>query len=196
MLWSHLILFTSWLAYGLLHSVLATSVVKKNIQSALKLSDSNYRLFYNIIALVTLVLLVFVALRIDSFPVFTANHASVIIAIVLLATGLSIMAYCIAGYFRQMSGLKDAVPELKINGLNNYVRHPLYLGTFIFLAGIFFIRPLYSILVSVLPVMIYTIRALQWEEQKLLVIFGEAYKDYQKSTPAIFPSLPHLKKRK
>ncbi len=195
MLWTHFFLFCGWLLYGLFHSVLASQKTKSILQKGLLSSDKNYLLFYNIFAITTLIPLVFYSYRADSLPVFLQTNFLFGVGVFLAIAGLILMSISIAGYFGQLSGLNDVTPSLKTNGMSRFVRHPLYLGTFIFLTGLFFLRPLYSTLVSVLPIMIYTVWALQWEEQKLIHKFGSVYREYQKFTPAIFPRLRNMKKK-
>ncbi len=195
MLWTHFILFCGWLLYGLFHSVLASQKIKSILQKGVLSGDKNYLLFYNLFAIITLIPLVLYSYRAKSLPVFSQANILFGLGFFLTVAGLILMSICIAGYFEQLSGLNDVAPSLKTNGMSRYVRHPLYLGTFIFLAGLFFLRPLYSTLVSVLPIMIYTVWALQWEEQKLINKFGSVYREYQKFTPAIFPRLRNMKKK-
>ncbi|MEP6712155.1 MAG: isoprenylcysteine carboxylmethyltransferase family protein [Ferruginibacter sp.] len=169
--------------------MLATSRVKKSVQQKIGVSDHWYRLGYNIFALVTLVLIILFQLNIKPFFLFKATTTIKILAAFFLITGLGIMAICIFKYFKQLSGIKNVAPVLVTTGLHRFVRHPLYLGTFIFLAGIVIAFPLISNLVAVIIIVIYTLWGIGAEEKKLVIQFGKHYVHYQETVPMILPSL-------
>jgi protein-S-isoprenylcysteine O-methyltransferase Ste14 len=109
--------------------------------------------------------------------------------------GAAIMLICIKKYFLSLSGLKSlfankvVANELRIDGIHKYVRHPLYLGTFIFIWGGFLLLPLLSLLISISIITIYTLIGIRLEEEKLLAEFGETYRKYILLTPMIIPGL-------
>ncbi len=83
-------------------------------------------------------------------------------------------------------------PELVINGPYGQVRNPLYLANM----AIYFGYSLASgALFPYLPLVIFIFFTIQYsliislEEETLTNIFGDAYKNYCKSTPRLFPSL-------
>lgn len=91
-----------------------------------------------------------------------------------------------------LSGFKTLIKEessteLIITGVHRYVRHPLYLGTFIFLWGSLLIFPLLSWLIAVLIITIYTVWAIKFEEDKLLLEYGSQYKIYMEQVPKLIP---------
>ncbi len=187
MILSHILLVGGWLLYGVIHSLLSVTNIKSNISSLFSLSQKNYRLLYNVIAFGLIIPLIWYTTTVETAPLFPGNTFTKLTGILLMLIGFAIMLQCVAGYFRQMSGVEAATPTLKTNGLNKIVRHPLYLGTFLFLIGIVFLRPFYSSLLSVVSIIFYTLVGIHWEEKKLVSIFGEAYKNYRKKTPAIIP---------
>ena len=77
--------------------------------------------------------------------------------------------------------------ELYIAGLHRYVRHPLYLGTFIFIWGLWIVVPTLSLLIANAIITIYTLIAIPLEEKKLIKEFGDAYKRYTETVPRIIP---------
>ena len=92
-----------------------------------------------------------------------------------------------------LSGLKSLVQpennkaELMITDIHRYVRHPLYLGTFIFIWGLWLTLPYLSLLISNAIITIYTLIGIGLEEKKLELLFGESYKSYKKRVPKILP---------
>lgn len=104
------------------------------------------------------------------------------------------MTICIAKYFKQESGFLWLNPEastekteLYISGIHQFVRHPLYLGTLIFIWGLFIIFPSVANLIAVSVITVYTLIAIRFEELKLIAEFGDAYREYKKKVPMIFP---------
>jgi protein-S-isoprenylcysteine O-methyltransferase Ste14 len=190
----HLILAILWLLYCLLHSVLASRSVKTKLQQGLGIGKNNYRLGYNLFALLSLVALILGHLSVPSIVLFNAPLVQTIGSVVLLLTGGIIMFICIKKYFLQLSGLRKLPPSataavLETGGIHRFVRHPLYLGTFIFLAGLLLLFPLLSNFIAVLIIIVYTMIGIRYEENKLIAEFGEFYRSYQKKVPRIIPFL-------
>ena len=182
------ILFIGWCMYGLVHSVLATTAIKKFANNVgIKLGA--YKVIYNIIAVVGLYALIKFQTTITSVKLFSTTMLVTVISLFLTAAGFAIMLICIFRYFKQMNGFSQEVnqPTLIISGLHRFVRHPLYTGTFIFIAGLFFLFPFMANLVSISVIIAYTLIAIRFEERKLILTFGEDYISYQKRVPKILP---------
>lgn len=185
---NYILLFLGWATYGLIHSALATTSVKATIFRLTKISASSYRLFYNLIALLSIVPLIYFGFCNSSKVLYLSHSYSNLISILVMAFGLLIMGMVMKKYFREMSGLQETSTQvLYVNGLHRFVRHPLYTGTFLLLIGIFIYRPQINVLISVIAIILYTIFAVRWEERKLLFNLGEQYKIYCQSTPRFIP---------
>lgn len=109
------------------------------------------------------------------------------------------MLVCIKNYFMTLSGLKSLFIDepsstLIIKGVHKYLRHPLYLGTFAFLWGLFILFPYLSLFIANVVIILYTVIAIRFEENKLVYEYGNEYKEYQKNVPKLFPNL-HLKRK-
>lgn len=182
------ILFIGWCIYGLVHSVLATTAVKQFANNVgIKLGA--YKVMYNVIAVVGLYALIKFQTTITSVKLFSTTMLVTVIGMLLTVAGFAIMLICIFKYFKQMNGFSQEVnqPTLIISGLHRFVRHPLYTGTFIFIAGLFFLFPFMANLVSISVIIAYTLIAIRFEERKLILTFGEDYISYQKRVPKILP---------
>lgn len=117
-----------------------------------------------------------------------------IIAGILVIAGVAIMLVCIRKYFFYLSGIdalldKSAPAVLQLDGMHQYVRHPLYFGTLLFAWAVFFWDPYMNNLVSCICITLYTWIGTWFEEKKLLREYGEAYREYRQKVPAL---LPHL----
>ena len=182
------ILFVGWCIYGLVHSVLATTAVKQ-FANNLGIKLGAYKVIYNVIALVGLYALIKFQTTVTSVRLFSSTILITTLGMFLTIVGFAVMLICIFKYFKQMNGFSQEVnqPTLIISGLHRFVRHPLYTGTFIFIAGLFFLFPFMANLVSISVIIAYTLIAIRFEEKKLILTFGEDYISYQKRVPKILP---------
>jgi len=195
---SHLLLAVLWIAFCGLHSLLAADAVKQKIIPYVRKARVQYRLLYTLFAAAGFIPIVLYQVSLGSFQLFQAPVFILITGIITGLCGVVIMAICITRYFLQLSGLKalfkkDGAPVLLQNGLHGRVRHPLYMGTFVFIWSLFLLFPSLSLGISNLVITVYTIAGARLEERKLLKEFGAAYVVYRKKTPMFIPRLfrPH-----
>ena len=189
---SHIILAILWILYCVLHSVLADAGVKKQVQARLGRRYKFYRIFYTVFSFIGLAVILFYQLGISTVQVFNPPVFIRGIGAALAVSGSVLMLVCIRKYFFSLSGLRtlfveNASNQLIISGIHRYVRHPLYLGTFAFIWGLFLIWPHLSLLVANVIITGYTLIGIDLEEQKLLAEFGEQYQDYRRTVPKLLP---------
>ena len=187
----HLLLCFQWVLYCVFHSLLANSKVKKIFNTYFKISSNSYRIGYNLLAIGWLLALIYNLAAIKSSEIFYPNLYSDILAVILMLTGGAIMIQCIYKYFYQHSGLsvQKISVQLQTNGIHSLIRHPLYLGTILFLAGIFIMWPLMKNLFVIGIIIIYTLAGVWLEEEKLITQFGDAYIKYKARVPMILPRI-------
>jgi methanethiol S-methyltransferase len=193
MIKEHIILTVLWILYGVLHSLLADMRVKAWLAERMGRFSAHYRLIYTLFAFITLIAIIIYQVRLVS-PLFYTGFLSLkVIGGIFSLMGLSIMLFCIRKYFMSLSGLRTLVEpekagaELMITDIHQYVRHPLYLGTFIFIWGLWMVLPYLSLLISNIIITIYTLIGINLEEKKLEQLFGHSYKMYQQKVPRILP---------
>ena len=188
---SHLLLLAGWSLYCVLHSLLADDRYKTKISESLDLSGSGYRLSYNIFALVSLVAILFYHFSVESPRLFGSIIFKEWVAPIIILFGLTGMVICIIKYFRQLSGIskiqEKKEPILETRGVHRYVRHPLYLFTFVFLTGLFLYQPTLSNLIALTIIITYTVIGIRFEEKKLVKEFGDQYVAYQNKVPMLIP---------
>jgi len=186
---NHILLAVLWIVYCVIHSVLAAERVKNYFSKMLGENFKYYRLIYNLIAFITLVPIIIFHFRIQQVFVFTPTIVITVCGFALSISGALIMTLMIWKYFLQMIGIrlieKQETGKLQVDGLHRYVRHPLYLGTFMFIWGLFLIFPYSRGLIACTIITTYTLIAIKFEEEKLLVEFGEEYKMYRQRVPMI-----------
>ena len=194
MMISHIMLGAGWILYCVLHSVFASVKVKQVLQRKMRRSFRYYRFAYTLFAFFGLGIILFYQFSIRTIFLFASPLWLKIAGGVLMTGGAVIMLLMIWKYFMQLSGVRwlfkeEVSARLEITGLHNYVRHPLYLGTFAFIWGWFLIRPYISYFIACAIITIYTLVALIFEEEKLVLEFGDDYVEYKKNVPKIIPKL-------
>lgn len=191
---SHFWLIIGWTIYGVLHSILASRDCKNFVARKFGGIFRYYRLFYIIVACITILPLLWLLNLTPSFLLWETVLLSRIGGIICIIIGSVIMALSIRLYFSTVLRIRDLATEssesvLFQKGLHSYVRHPLYLGTFFLLWGIFLMIPLGSLLVTNIVITLYTLMGIRYEEKKLKAAFGDTYLRYMKEVPMIWPRL-------
>lgn len=191
---SHLLLALAWSAYCLLHSILAKKTVKNHIRYQIGPSFRYYRAFFNLVSIVLLAILVLWQINLPTRMIWPPIFFQYILGGILAVAGVTGMAICLKKYFDTSDGFNDlfyegGTPVLVTDGLNRYVRHPLYFSTFLFIWGIFLCFPVWSLLVANAVITIYTLIGIRLEEKKLISIFGEGYIRYREKVPMICPGI-------
>ncbi|HNP22953.1 MAG TPA: isoprenylcysteine carboxylmethyltransferase family protein [Panacibacter sp.] len=188
----YVLLVLVWLIFAFTHSVFATSAVKRYMSIRFPTFFIYYRLCYSITATI---IFVCVAWFNFSFPpdlIWLPPAAEKLAAVLCSITGVAIMVPCMTGYFYEMSGIdvffkRPVDGSLKVDGMNRFVRHPLYSGTFLFVAGILLWYPGWANLISFVCIVGYTLVGITYEEMKLRNAFGSQYTEYSKKVPMIIP---------
>jgi methanethiol S-methyltransferase len=190
----HIILSAAWIVYCVLHSILASGKVKRTAQQWLGKAYRYYRFGYTVFAFIGLVAILIYQVAIDSPLMFESGLAVKLAGAVFAAVGAAMVMLNIIKYFMQLSGVKwltktDVDVKLERRGLHGYVRHPLYLSTFLFIWALWMVYPYLSLLIANIIITLYTLIALKFEEEKLIAEFGEEYRMYQREVPMILPRM-------
>jgi protein-S-isoprenylcysteine O-methyltransferase Ste14 len=192
MLQSHIILAAGWILFCIAHSVFASLRFKQFAGRWMGTQYKFYRFYYTIFAFISFAVIMIYLFTMKSFRIFESGTAVSIAGTIVALSGFIIMTICIRKYFMRLSGIKallenKAEQELMITGIHKHVRHPLYLGTFIFIWGLLLLYPYWSLFIADAIITIYTLVGLQFEEKKLVEEFGEAYKIYKQKVPMLIP---------
>jgi len=190
----HIWLAVCWLVFSISHSVLAADNIKAAIETLMQKNFKFYRLSYSVIATVMITYILFLNFSITSVLLWQPTIIEKIISVIGGITGLGVMLICIRRYFFNLSGInvffkKVSTDHLQVNGLNKYVRHPLYAATLLFAWSFFFWQPLLSNFTSCISILLYTLIGIFFEERKLIKAFGNDYKQYAAKVPMIIPGL-------
>ena len=198
---NHWLLVFLWILYSLIHSLLADAKVKLFFEKISGKFFRYYRLVYTILAAVTLLFILYFQYSFTSPVLINPKELKYISFVIFVLPGLFIMMISILKYFQLLSGVRTLYeakpsPKLQRKGIHNYIRHPLYSGTLLFIWGLFFIFPMLNNLIAVVIVTTYTFIGIRLEEKKLLIEFGNLYADYISQVPMIIPGFKQWKQNK
>jgi len=184
----------SWISFGFVHSLLARAPVKRLLQP---LFGRAYRIIYNLFS--TLYIgLVIIGGRIvlgGNSEKFEIGGELTFLAIAAQLSGVVIILFGLTQYdlgrfsgttqlFRRDNISVDDEEPLHISGMHRYVRHPLYLGAYLYLLGGAVSEfGMQTALWGCLYLWVGT----WFEERSLVNQYGRAYVEYKKKVPAILP---------
>jgi methanethiol S-methyltransferase len=172
-----------------LHSLLAWTGVKRWVFARVG-NERWYRLAYTVISLL---LFAWVCL---AYAGAGHHHAFWATGLLILIAGWSLVllgAYLAGVAVLRFGGMAflGLVPELPVtlvrNGLHGRVRHPIYSGVILSLAGWLCLSPDWPTVLSILITLLYLPIGIQLEEVKLIAVHGDAYRRYREEVPALVP---------
>ncbi len=179
--------------FGIQHSGVSSLRVKSRVID--RCGKRGYALFFNTTSLLTL-LLAFLSMNFWNWLYFLTEPALVqpillIIGILLAVSGviIAVQASKIISVSTVADMRTDRRPELVTDGIYARVRHPLYLATILVFSAMAFLYPFPVVIVFALSMIVYTIIGAFLEERKLLLHYGQEYRDYRKKAGFILPKL-------
>ncbi len=194
---SYLTLAGLWLVYFTLHSLLASSEVKRHARCWLGEFYRYYRLGYNILAVATIIPVLLYNALISDQPLISdirVRDMLQLFGLVLAAYGIIVIHLSFKQFSkREFLGTPPSeanrTQPLRTDGVLQYVRHPLYSGTILIALGLWCFSPTIANLITALAWIIYILIGIQLEEKKLLKLYGEEYQSYKNQVPMLVPRL-------
>jgi protein-S-isoprenylcysteine O-methyltransferase Ste14 len=134
-------------------------------------------LIYSTVSIVALLFVLFYQFSNKQSLLFQNNELIKAIMIIIAFSGIFIMVVCFGKYFGFIMGFKMNIIDPKeyqlyISGLNNWVRHPLYAGTLIFIGALFVLFPFISNLICCTLITMYVFFGIKLEEKNSLLNTG------------------------
>lgn len=182
------------------HTWLASKKLKERLTEKIGDKIAFYRMFYNVSSILFFLAFLAVAPKPDAilydlqFPYDIITFALQVLSLIGLVwtfrqfdtkefLGISQIIRYFEGNYKIET--LDEKQELKFDGAFKYSRHPVYMFSILFLG----LRPQMSVfyLTLFLCCVVYFYAGSIYEEKKLVEVFGDEYKEYQKRTPRIFP---------
>jgi protein-S-isoprenylcysteine O-methyltransferase Ste14 len=192
----YVVLISLWGTWCFLHSFMITPAVTGFVRKRFEKAYRYYRIFYNVMALATLIPVLVYSFSIKGLPIFRWEGPLRIIQGLMAVSAL----LCFIGGARrydlaQFLGIRQVREDsecsiltedcrLDTGGILSMVRHPWYAGGILIVwAGNL---DMAAILTSLVITGYFFIGAFL-EERKLLAEFGEEYIDYQRRVSMFFP---------
>lgn len=188
--------------FGVVHSVLASNMVKEKIAAKLGNKIAFYRLFYNLTSFLLFIVIYDICPKPD-FIIYDLDYPFDLIVFSLQIIPLIGLIWSIKKVdmkeflginqiFRYMKNnynveQLDEISVFRNDGAYRISRHPIYLFSIIFL----FLRPSMDLffLIFALSLTTYFYVGSFFEEIKLIKNFGEEYLSYREQVGRIFPKI-------
>jgi len=167
-----------------MHSLLTSNFIKQKIEFR------GYRIFYNLIALITLIPAVY-----QLYISYTVA-AQIPLSVRITGAGLIILGIIIhiatfrwfsSAEFIGLKQLSDSTQSIITEGIYSTSRHPFYLGTLLMFWGLFVLFPNLYFLSFASISTLYVFIGSRLEENKLLLDFKDSYLVYRQAVPMLIP---------
>lgn len=177
------LLICGWAFYFFLHSFLASMQVKNYFSITCPSLVPYYRIIYNFIALLGLGILLPFSISIELYS------SSQIIGSIVSVIGIIFVWLAFRSFnIREFLGFQsESQKELVVTGMYRFVRHPLYFGIMILIAGLYLLFPSENMLITLLVTYTYIWIGSRLEERKLRVVYGESYTIYAQKVKSLIP---------
>ena len=180
--------------WGVLHSLLAGPRTKRWVRQRIGSSaDRGYRLFFNVVAAITLLPVLAIPARNPGLTLYQIPSPWVILTsavqiLALLIIVLTVLKTGVSSFLgiRQLFGPEDSgTVRLQVSGFYRWIRHPLYTAALVFI----WLSPVMttSTLAFYLGFTLYIVIGSRFEERQLAAEFGQPYVDYRQRVPALIP---------
>lgn len=172
------------IGYYSMHSLLTSNFIKQKIEFR------GYRIFYNLIALITLIPAVY-----QLYISYTVA-AQIPLSVRITGAGLIILGIIIhiatfrwfsSAEFIGLKQLSDSTQSIITEGIYSTSRHPFYLGTLLMFWGLFVLFPNLYFLSFASISTLYVFIGSRLEENKLLLDFKDSYLVYRQAVPMLIP---------
>ena len=191
---ANLIYGVAWISFGLIHSLFAATKIKDMLEPLLM---GYYRVSYNLLALSHIIIIWFIGSHVfDNLNFFTLPIYIEIILNIISIFGLILLAISLKNYNLGLFSGASQIRFYKLNknninneplkriGLNSYIRHPLYLSLYIILWSQ--ASTAFGLSTAIWG-SVYLAIGTFFEERRLLLIYGNSYRDYKIKVPALIP---------
>jgi protein-S-isoprenylcysteine O-methyltransferase Ste14 len=191
----HLLLVAiTWAAYGVVHSLLASTAMKRWFATHFPDYYRGYRLGYNLLAVVLLAPSLWLMLSYPGPPLWQwptpVNWMVNGITLMALAGFMWSARYYDTGEFLGTRQLRSQRTEpydeaaLSLSPLHRWVRHPWY---FLGLAILWTREMDAALLTSAVMLTLYLVIGAHLEDNKLIARYGEPYRRYREKVPGLLP---------
>lgn len=190
----YIYLAVSWAIFYSLHSILAASKLKRILEVKLGKTYKWYRVFYSFFSIALFLGIMIQSLFIPNllilpktpFLIYLGYMLAGLGTIIALQSSKEISLSSFFGFAVNQNTAKNE--KLIISGWYARMRHPLYLALIFIFLGYFLVAGSATSGIHLLCLLIYLPFGIYYEEQNLILLFANDYRDYQQNVPAIFPN--------
>ncbi len=190
----HSIVIISWLIYFSIHSLLASLWLKQHIATSFSSLMPYYRLFFNLIAVVSLSVPLYLMYTCDGPLLIQWSAQWKWLSWFMLFAALVLFVWTTRYYdgsefigLRQIRDQARSVADqerFKLSPVHRFVRHPWYFVGLLFIWS----RDMnLAFFISAVMMTMYFFLGSRIEERKLIEYHGEVYRHYRKLVPGIVP---------
>lgn len=195
----YLVLIVLWTSWCLIHSGMISLTITGYLRRRLGPFYRFYRLFYNVVALMTLLPVLLYSQMLKGSIIYRWHGSMTFVQILFLAVAVALFIAGSLKYdmhhfigIRQIKSGRSptAISEsgaIDTSGILSVTRHPWYLGAIVFLWVGY--REMYvSTLIVNALLTVYLIVGTVLEERKLVTEFGDSYRSYMRRVSMLFPA--------
>ncbi len=179
--------------FGIQHSGMSALRVKSRIID--RWGKEGYARAFTVSSLITL-LIAFLSMNFYDWIYFVINPSLIQpilfipgVFMGLLGSVVALMASRVISVSTVADMRTDRKAELITDGIYSRIRHPLYLATVLVFSAIALIYPYPPVIVFSLCMILYTMIGAYFEEQKLVLHYGNEYLEYKKQAGFILPRI-------
>jgi methanethiol S-methyltransferase len=194
----YIALIILWIIWCSIHSGMITLTFSSYIKNRFNRYYRFYRLFFNLVALATLIPLILYSISLKGPVLFQWQGYMIVVQLFLLAIAMVLFVEGGLKYdMLQFFGIRQIISgethlalskggEIDTSGILSLTRHPWYLGAIIFIWVDY--REMYaSTLIVNIILTFYLVVGTLLEERKLIIEFGDRYRDYRRKVSMLFP---------
>ena len=189
-----ILLAASWISYGVIHSLLASTQAKRLAKQFAPNGYRAYRLAYNLLAGLLLLVPLWLMARYPGEPLWRWPGALRWLMDGAAIAALAGFAFTLRMYDNaEFLGLKqlscgredrESPPPMSLSTAHRFVRHPWYFYGLVIL----WTREMNAaLLTSAVIITLYLVLGSRLEERKLVECYGDAYRAYQRKVPGLIP---------
>jgi protein-S-isoprenylcysteine O-methyltransferase Ste14 len=184
----------AWIAYGAIHSLLASLTIKKAIARRWPNAMPAYRLAFNIFAVVALIPVLWLVYSVGGAWLWRWTGVwawlgnglalAAIAGVMISPVGYDMAEFLGLRQIRQRDRSTWDREGFRISALHRHVRHPWYCLNLILVWTRDMNGPL---LISAIAITLYFVIGSMLEENKLVAMHGDAYREYRRRVPGLIP---------